>query len=627
VRSTLSGSTALQPAKIDLFGVTQRSQAYREGIYQAASNRYRRKMIKFAAEMEGFIPSFGDLVVVQHDMPAWGQGGEVTDWNSGTLTLTLSEPVTFGGGTNYIALRKRDGGVDGPYAVTAGGSANQVVLGASPAITPFTGMTEERTHFAFGAGATWGQLCIVLSAKPRDLYTIDMEVVGEDSNVHTAETGMLTPSLVTSQLAGYQNNPNISSISTASVYGSHRSFTVNWVPATWAESYVVEQCADNQTWVRIGESKSTTFQLRCGTEATTYVRVAAVNIGRGAWAYTSYAQVPIATVASLTVAGKTLSFTSVSDTDLAGYRIKFQYGTNLDWGTACQMHVGLVTASPYTLVVIPSGSVTIMIRAVDTNGSESAASAYVITGLGNPLVANVVETMDYRAAGWPGTYVNASVLGGNLQATQSDQFYGPDAGIFYKQDTASFFNTNYDALTWVSAGYTPSTAAIGSNMTIASTIAADAYTMQFRRTGPLPFYGDGANYFYGDDSSQFYSGAGAWATWPGSISADNQEYQFQVTTIAGPTGGLLSAFTVSVDVPDKDLALNGVSILAGGSRLTGAIGVFNVIQNVQLTLQGGSTAVSLEITDKSASLGPLINARNSSGTSVAATIDAALQGY
>lgn len=77
VSAALPGSSSLIPLKIDLFGVTNRDQAYREGLYLAAVNRYRRKVIKFATEMEGFIPAFGDLIAISHDMPAWGASGEV----------------------------------------------------------------------------------------------------------------------------------------------------------------------------------------------------------------------------------------------------------------------------------------------------------------------------------------------------------------------------------------------------------------------------------------------------------------------------------------------------------------------------------------------------------------------
>ena len=152
--------------------------------------------------------------------------------------------------------------------------------------------------------------------------------------------------------------------------------------------------------------------------------------------------------------------------------------------------------------------------------------------------------------------------------------------------------------------------------------------MQFRRSGPAPFFDDTLAFFYSADATDFYSGAEAWATWPGSIKADNnQAYQFQLSTLTGPTAGLLSALVASIDVPDKTLRLGNVALDAAGSRLTGAIGTFNVIQNIQLTLQGGSTAVAVEITDKSATLGPSVIARNAAGTGVAATIDALLQGY
>jgi hypothetical protein len=102
VLATLPGSTTNKPAKIDLFGVTDREQAYREAIYQAASNRYRRKIIRFQTEMEGFIPSLGDLIAIQHDMPAWGQHAEVVSTEQAENLLKWSEdlrPTIDGGPT------------------------------------------------------------------------------------------------------------------------------------------------------------------------------------------------------------------------------------------------------------------------------------------------------------------------------------------------------------------------------------------------------------------------------------------------------------------------------------------------------------------------------------------------
>ncbi len=97
VRASLPGSAEDSPAKVDLFGVTSRDQAYREGMYQAASNRYRRRLIHFRTEMEGFIPSLGDLIAVQHDMPAWGQRGEVVAYGLAENRIKYSEALDNAG--------------------------------------------------------------------------------------------------------------------------------------------------------------------------------------------------------------------------------------------------------------------------------------------------------------------------------------------------------------------------------------------------------------------------------------------------------------------------------------------------------------------------------------------------
>ncbi|TKW61691.1 MAG: phage tail protein [Blastochloris viridis] len=185
VTSALPESSAGQPATVALFGCTDKLQARREGLYMAAANRYRRRLVTFQTELEGMIPTYGDLIAVSHDMPRWGRAGEVIAWDE--PVLTLSEPVVFEeAGPHYIALRKRDGGVSGPWEVLPGESVTQVVLQEEPDITPFTGASEERTHFAFGNGEDWAVLARVTGVKPRgDL--VEISCVVENPLVHTAD--------------------------------------------------------------------------------------------------------------------------------------------------------------------------------------------------------------------------------------------------------------------------------------------------------------------------------------------------------------------------------------------------------------------------------------------------------
>jgi hypothetical protein len=431
VRATLTGSTTNQPAKIDLFGVTSRAQAYREGIYQAASNVYRRRIVKFSTEMEGFIPSFGDLIAIQHDMPAWGQGGEVTAWNSGTLTLTLSEPVTFGSGTNYIGLRKRDGSVDGPYAVTAGGSANQVVFASAPASTPYTGMNEERTHFTFGAGATWTQFAIVTSAKPKDLYTIDMVAVVENSNVHTAESGLITPTLVTSQLAGYNNLPVVTGVTAYPSRDNLSLMVLTWPGAAWAQGYVIEQSKDGIAWTPSGSTSSTQYLCPMLYGKTTQFRVAAVGLYRGPW-FTVAPDVtapPPFDIFSIMVQPDgtrqyNFGYTNLANqpADWMGAEIRYVSGTTStpDWATMSLLQDATTyyTNSPVELNAPLSGIYTFACKSLDTTGNESTQVVRNIT-LPDRRLGNVFDEFFEGPLGWLGTKTGCQVLGTYLEALDS----------------------------------------------------------------------------------------------------------------------------------------------------------------------------------------------------------------
>ena len=202
VTAVLPGSTAEatdKPATVDLFGCTGAEQAMREGLYMAAANRYRRRIMTFRTELEGLIPTYGDLIAVTHDLPRWGQGGEVVAVDG--RALTLSEPLEWQAGektadatgtdtaeppTHYLALRRRDGTLSGPWPVEPGGGDRTVVLSEDLDLEPYTGAEEERTHFAFGPGETWGLRARVMAVRPRG-EQVEITAVGEDARVHEAD--------------------------------------------------------------------------------------------------------------------------------------------------------------------------------------------------------------------------------------------------------------------------------------------------------------------------------------------------------------------------------------------------------------------------------------------------------
>lgn len=189
-------SSEEKTARVKIFGITDAAHAQREADYMAYDNRYRRKFVKFRTELEGLIPTYGDLIAVTHDMPRWGQGGGVTAWTADDVgggdpysnaILTLTEEVIFEDGENhFIALRKRNGELVGPFAcVAVEGQTKQVQLTEDMTIKPYVGSSEERTYYTFGPTDKWTQFCRVLSIRPRNGgEQVEISAVAEDNRVH-----------------------------------------------------------------------------------------------------------------------------------------------------------------------------------------------------------------------------------------------------------------------------------------------------------------------------------------------------------------------------------------------------------------------------------------------------------
>lgn len=183
VTGSFEASSSDKIATVELFGCTNKEQALREATYMALANRYRRRIVTFTTELEGLIPSYGDLIAITHDMAQWGQGGEILKQEG--HKLTLSEPVTFKDGQeHYLALRKKDGSLAGPYLVNRGEVSTEIILDTLPDIEISTDTDRERTHFAFGTNNKWSIFARITAIRPRS-DKVELTAVIEDSRVHS----------------------------------------------------------------------------------------------------------------------------------------------------------------------------------------------------------------------------------------------------------------------------------------------------------------------------------------------------------------------------------------------------------------------------------------------------------
>jgi hypothetical protein len=195
---------------IQMTGVVKREQAWREGMFIAACNRWRRIFPNFRTEMEGRVCFRGDKVVVSHWLARWSYSGSVVDL-AGTL-VTLSEPWDFQAMLNadqpVLSLMTPDGFEWGPVPVEvidAGDVTAQAtvrLLGtAVVAKGKYAGQQPQEWPVWEGQGreaferprATWGTAtqkrrdALMVAMKPETGNTVTMATVIDDPRVHYAD--------------------------------------------------------------------------------------------------------------------------------------------------------------------------------------------------------------------------------------------------------------------------------------------------------------------------------------------------------------------------------------------------------------------------------------------------------
>lgn len=330
-------------------------------------------------------------------------------------------------------------------------------------------------------------------------------------------------------------------------------------------------------------------------------------------------------VSSFTIDKGVATWRPVENTpDLAGYKIRFQYGQNDWWDTATPLHDGLLTESPYSFSAVPNGRVTVLIKAVDTSGNESLNAASITQDLGDVIVDNLL--LDFpQHPDWLGTKTNATVIAGELVANDSSVFYvannlpmyGIDSDLFYRASQSLPMTYEFVIV-----------ATKDSVLKINYLFSTDNFSIEYQTPTQSAFYGLDSDLFYGDDSDLLYTYLDA-KPWIGQLNIqETTEVLIRVKTTGGSEAlDKLIELTAIIDVADILIRLDDVVILSGGSRLN--LGrILNGVKNIQMTVQAdGNGGLGARVIDKDPINGPLIEVLNSSGVSVNGLIDATIQAY
>jgi hypothetical protein len=323
----------------------------------------------------------------------------------------------------------------------------------------------------------------------------------------------------------------------------------------------------------------------------------------------------------------TFRWNEVPDVDVVGYIIRFHYGANFNFSDANKLHDGLLPYSPKQFNKLPSGFCTFFITAVDAAGLESEIPATLYNDMGIFETANIVEQVDFRTLLWPGSLTGGIISGGDIVANSTSNFYGDDGAPFYGDSADDFYTIdNWDSIVYESSVITFPSKWNGSDMILTYAVEGQSVSIQYKTTNDDPFYGldaDSSADLYGADTDPFYGNEISYP-WIGKLTLENRDYQVIVTITDARIQGAIRQLAISVDVPDIDETLTDVAIGVGGTALP-ITKQYDVIKNVQLTLQQVGTGVSSRILNLDVT-GPVVEVIDETKTSVTGVLNAYIKG-
>lgn len=294
---------AENPETIQLLGVTDRDNAYRDGMKIISDRQLRRREFEFKTGTEGFLATYGDRIRIEHDSFGLDDsiGGVVVRIENDLKTIHLSQPLTIDPAKNYqISFRGTDGTFYGDYDVTAGIDDYQVVSILSvdaDAIAPdrdIDGFIVTQTYspiFILGSTVSFSKDAVITDIQPNEDFTVSVAALEYKSAVYDYEAATAPPKGTEGQFIESAALPIVTAVKMESITASE--YRISWNGSTAALRYVVQFSIDpdnydtdpNEAWDTIGTTEATTIDASILVDYV-YVRVAGIStLGQGPWAY------------------------------------------------------------------------------------------------------------------------------------------------------------------------------------------------------------------------------------------------------------------------------------------------------------------------------------------------------
>ena len=625
-----------RPLELAGFGTNSRGQARRLGLWVLETEKAEANLVTYRAGWDHADVTPGDVVEIADPKKAgvrWGGRLAAIEGD----TVTLDAPVTLNIGSGYSLTVVQDDGGSETLAVLqvvgGGDSGDRLQLAAAPANT--------------APGRIWVLRSDALVPRPyRVLAVVELEpglfevtaLAHDATKFARIEEGLELEQPDSSVLPrGRLAPPSNLTVAESLVKLDPNLFTrllLSWEPSSDPRviRYLVKQRLPDESGYRaVGQVAEPLIVLedqpvgQHGFEVMALDGQGRVSVAARLDPHTVLGlSAPPADVTGFEAARQGqqlgLKWATVTDLDLSHYELRLSPKTDgtATWASA----VPLVERIPgnATSVTVAAQAGTYLIKAVDLGGTKSVNATAVIST--TAVVGNVVLTLDEHpgfAGSKSGVLLDPGagglVLSGSTQAGQSGSY-----------DFVDRFDNGAVAVLGVSGAIEAAGLAQQDNLffiddifaveDLLSTTAAEGWDVQLELRST-------------DDDP---AGSPTWSDWrpliAGSLQARALEFRARLSTSVAGITPVVSALSVTVDMPDR--IESAVDLLADGGGGGQAVIVFSPAfkapPEIQITAQDMLSGDYFTITAKSAS-GFTITFYNASGTQVARTFDWSARGY
>ncbi|MEZ0226528.1 MAG: host specificity factor TipJ family phage tail protein [Alphaproteobacteria bacterium] len=649
---------------LDLAGITDPDQAWKDGRYHIATARLRPETYSFSCDIEHIVCTRGDLIRFTHDVPLFGlmsaRVKSLITSGSNATGVVLDAEVEMEAGKNY-AVRFRKG--DGSSLITA----LQTVPGASKTIVFTAPIATDGGPAAgdlslFGEAGSESVELVVKSISPQNHLSARLTCVDAAPAVHLADTGPIPA--FDSQITvppELQRPPapvlaSIQSGEEALMRHTDGSLTTRILIALEAPVFGPPLLvrarirAQDETTFHPAETLSPGQYRLSITDVTEgesydiemrYVSAAGINsdallIAGHRVEGTSALPADVADFIVSTLGDTAhLSWSPVADLDLDHYALRFSPQlSDAGWNSAVDLVARI--APDATSLSVPAAAGTYLLKAVDVGGRFSANAAMAVTAIDGLPGQNTVLTVT-ESPGFTGICTETGVSDGALQLAGSDSIDDwPDVDTIQNTDIGN------DGV--VLAGSYAFAQAVDLGAIYTSRLTADIAVSGIDLNSTIDTWDDVDLFedFDGAADPSLWSlvlqlrftrdnpaGSPDWSGWMPFVIGDYtaRAFQFRVLLASALTNVTpsLSALTVYVDMPDRTVSGRSIASAAGGSTVSFAA-PFRDTPAIAITPRDLATGDYYALTaPSSASFG--IRFFNSAGAGISRTFDYLARGY